>query len=218
MIPEPAAFLSYSMTRTQNTAEASMNGEKPIVFDALPSDIEPESIGALVSRYQATDVLPPPEEFMTVADQAKVGGGDNKMDYDHGAQISIPSGYQAVYATVNAVVNIWEDSWSVDAMVGGETSRINGDSGWTWGTSIANHLNGQSIETGGAIAWGFNTFRVSDGVVGLEVLCRITDKRFQQWQLDTHGKLMTAYKARLSEYEEKLARMKIDQGITIHGT
>jgi hypothetical protein len=36
--------------------------------------------------------------------------------------------------------------------------------------------------------------------------------------VETHAKLLTAYKARLQEYEEKLARQKLEAGITIQGT
>jgi hypothetical protein len=39
----------------------------------------------------------------------------------------------------------------------------------------------------------------------------------QKWRLDTHAKLTAAYKARLSEYEEKLAALEIQAGIAIQG-
>jgi hypothetical protein len=100
-------------------------------------------------------------------------------------------------------------------MVGGETNRLKG---FFWGTSVANYLGSDTGETGGNITWGFNTFNCADGVVGVEVLCRVTERRKQQWQAETHAKLLTAYKARMAEYEEKLARLKLETGIVIQGT
>ena len=220
MVPEPAAFLTHLLTETAKRAEANVILEKPDAFDKNPGDIEVESIGSLITKYQATDVLPPPEDFVTISDQAKFGGGDDNANYNHGATLSIPSGYQAVYATISLAYNVWDGKhYSVDLMVGGETTRLQG--GNVWATSVANNLHdgrGGTADTGGSITWAFNTLNCSDGMVGVEVLCKVTDRRKQQWQAETHAKLVTAYKARLAEYEEKLARIKIDQGIVIQGT
>ncbi|KAG8805585.1 hypothetical protein FRC17_005445 [Serendipita sp. 399] len=219
MIPEPAAFLTYALSTTVNSAEAGLLLEKPSPFELKPADITEEAIGPLIAKYQALDVLPPPEDYITVSDQAKVGGGDVNTNYDHGAIISIPAGYQAIYATVSSVKNIWEKAnVCLDIMVGGETVRF-GDLGLdSWGTSLLNNVDGGSIAAGGNIAWAFNTFGIPDCVVSVEILCRVTDRRKQQWQAETHAKLLAAYKARLSEYEEKLARLKLETGVNIQGT
>jgi hypothetical protein len=218
MIPEPAAFLTHVLSTTANGLEANLLLEKPTPFDKTPDEIGVESVGTLIAKYQATDVLPPPEDYITVSDQAKFGGGDSNTNYDHGAILSIPSGYQAVYATVSVVKNIWtEKRVTMDLMVGGETTRLS-PAETMWGTSIINHLDNQSMATGGSIAWAFNTLNVPDGVVSVEVLCRVTERRKQQWQAETHAKLIMAYKARMAEYEEKLSRLKLDTGIAIQGT
>jgi hypothetical protein len=119
---------------------------------------------------------------------------------------------------VSVVKNIWtEKRVTMDLMVGGETTRLS-PAETMWGTSIINHLDNQSMATGGSIAWAFNTLNVPDGVVSVEVLCRVTERRKQQWQAETHAKLIMAYKARMAEYEEKLSRLKLDTGIAIQGT
>ena len=219
MVPEPAAFLTYAIAQAAHNAEADLLLEKPDPFTLTPSEITEEAISHLVTKYQATDVLPPPEDYITVADQAKAGGGDENTNYDHGALISIPSGYEAVYATVSSVKNIWlKEGVCIDVMVGGETMRF-GDAGVdSRGVSILNNLGGSTMASGGTIAWAFNTFNIPDCVVSVEILCRVTERRKQQWQADTHAKLITAYKARMQEYEEKLSKARIEAGITIQGT
>lgn len=217
MVPEPGAFVTQILAQAAEGADNGVLAEKPIPFSLNPADIRVTAIGSLVTRYQATDVLPPPEDFVTVSDQASAGGGDKNTNYDHGALISIPSGYEAVYATVSVVGNVWDDKSNLDVSVGSETNRFNNPGSQSWSTSIINHVTGTTGE-GGTLPWAFNSFRMSDLTVSITIICRLTQRRQQQWQDETHAKLMTAYKARLAEYEEKLARIKLDSGVAIQGT
>jgi hypothetical protein len=220
MIPEPASFISYAITEASHIAEATLLIDKPYPFNLRPSDIQETGIAWYVTHYGATDVTPPPESYTTVSDQAVFGGGDANTDYNHGGLLSIPDGYEAIYATLTAVRNTWDKAGnSVDAMIGSETYRLE-DGHWLWGTSLLNYDNAtrSSVATGGTIPWAFNTFRLSNGVVSVEVLCRVTSRRKREWQAETHAKLLTAYKARVSEYEEKISRLKLQDGIQIQGT
>jgi hypothetical protein len=42
--------------------------EKPTPFAHTPADIQETNIGNLIQKYQATDVLPPPEDYVTISD------------------------------------------------------------------------------------------------------------------------------------------------------
>ncbi|OKL59578.1 hypothetical protein UA08_05230 [Talaromyces atroroseus] len=218
MIPEPAAFLTYAIAEGANNAEPGLLLEKPMPFTLKPADISASNIGNLTLKYQATDVLPPPEDFVTISDQAKVGGGESNVYYEHGAILSIPSGYEAVWGTVSALRNAWAKKCVIDAQVGSETHRFGYDGVWSWGTSLVNWYNGTAVTSGGSVPWAFTTWGIPNAVVSVEVLCRVTYRRTQQWQAETHAKLMSAYKARMQEYDEKLARQKLQEGITIQGT
>ncbi|PVH68884.1 hypothetical protein DL98DRAFT_599137 [Cadophora sp. DSE1049] len=195
MIPEPAAFLIYAITETANNAESGLLLEKPSPFTFAPSEIEEEMIGNLITQYQATDVLPPPDDYITITDQTKIGGGDPNVNYDHAAALSIPSGYEAIYGTISNLCNVWKkDGSTIDAMVGSETHRfdvVKGD--WTWGTSLLNRYKGNSMATGGSIPWGFNTYNIQDAAVSVEVLCRVTERRKELWQADTHAKILSPH-------------------------
>src|SRR5687767_15564562 len=42
-------------------------------------------------------------------------------------------------------------------------------------------------------------------------------RSMENWRMETHAKLTAAYKARLAEYEEKLAALELEQGVEIRG-
>jgi hypothetical protein len=62
-----------------------------------------------------------------------------------------------------------------------------------------------------------DTWMYSQIAAAVEVKCQRTDRAMIRWRLDTHAKLTTAYKARLAEYEEKLAALEVQAGVAIRG-
>jgi len=129
MVSEPTAFLTHALCTSANSAEADLILEKPSPFTLTPADITEEAIGSLVTKYEATDVLPPPEDYVSVSDQATAGGGDANTHYDHGALLTIPSG------TSGKSIRRRSMSWSDP-----ETYRFSADGNWTWRTGITNQL------------------------------------------------------------------------------
>jgi len=55
------------------------------------------------------------------------------------------------------------------------------------------------------------------GVVTAEILVKLTERKYQQWQIDTHAAIMQAYLQQRSEYEEKQAAGEVERGIEISG-
>jgi hypothetical protein len=162
-------------------------------------------------RYQATDVVPPPEDYDFKTDQVSKGGGNSQTDWDYGAVITIEKGYQAIYATVSRVATIWEDDAVADVYVGTRSHRFAVKDGeWSWGAPLNNEI--------GSISWGFITFHVANIVLSVEIKCIVTQYAIDLWKADTHAKLLNAYKAQLQNYEDKLAALKLQSGPTIQGT
>jgi hypothetical protein len=206
MVPEPGAFLIETFRRAHANA---MELEKPMAFTLRPDQITEHNYQFWVHEYGATGINPPPEPYLTKSLDFSAGGGDDKTDYNHSAQLSIDEGYRAVYAYVGAAVNIWEDDWSVDVIIGRKAHRINNDTGWVVGTSLDNERE--------SVPFALNTFRVSDIAATVEVRCQRTDRALDVWRHDTHAKLTQAYQARLSEYEEELAALEVEAGVEIPG-
>src|SRR4030095_4482643 len=80
---------------------------------------------------------------------------------------------------------------------------------WLWGTALSEERD--------SIPLGLDTFHIAQVAVAVEIKCQRTDRAMTKWQLDTHAKLTEAYKARLAEYEEKLAALEMQAGLVIRG-
>jgi len=205
MVPEPAAFLISSL---QGAHANAVELEKPAPFTLRPDQITEDIYFSWIQQYGATDVQPPPEEFKTKSVDFKAGGGEHGTNYNHAGQLQIDEGYKATHGTVAALKNIWDSTATVDVVLGSRTHRFPlGD--WVWTTTLNEERD--------SIPFALDTMEVSDVEVAIEVKCQRTDRAMVKWQLDTHAKLTTAYKARLSEYEEKLAALQIQAGVAIRG-
>ena len=68
MVPEPGAWTVSSLTKkaTQATQTTLV---KPLPFTIRPSQLNDHTYQSWVARYQATDVNPPPDYFVTKVDQ-----------------------------------------------------------------------------------------------------------------------------------------------------
>ncbi|MFN8591662.1 MAG: hypothetical protein U0031_09410 [Thermomicrobiales bacterium] len=205
MVPEPAAYL---MEALQSAHASAVNLEKPPTFTLKPNEITETNYHTWVRTYGATDVAPPPEMYKTKSLDFKGGGGDESADYTHSGQIAIDEGYRAVQGSVGAVTNIWSNP-KVDVVLGRKAHRFVNDGNWVWVTTLSDERD--------SVPFSLVTNDVNDVAVAVEVKCQRTDRAMEKWRLETHGKLTTAYKARLSEYEEKLAQLELQAGVAIRG-
>lgn len=207
MVPEPAAFLIATMNNAHSSA---LTITKPAPFTITPDQITESNYGYYVKQYGATDVTAPPELYKTAAANYQGGPGENdNVSFVSSGQIAIDAGYRAIWASVETTGNVWEAAASTDVLLGGRSHRFENNASWTWSTSLDSEQ--------GTIPWGVKTWKRANVVVTIEVKCQRTDRALQQWRLETHGKLTTAYKARLQEYEEKLAQLELQAGVAIQG-
>ena len=133
-------------------------------------------------------------------------------DYNHSGQITIDDGYRAVFGTVGVRR---QRSGSDDAVIDVVLGRAHppDSSGGHWrvdarrSTTSATRSRSRSTPS-----------TCSHVAVAVEVKCQRTDRAMEKWRLETHAKLTTAHKARLAEYEEKLAALELQAGVAIRGT
>ena len=206
MVPEPGAFLIETLRHAHAGAVAL---EKPVPFTLRPNQVNEYTYQYWVTRYGATDIEPPPEPYLTKALDYNAGGGDDKADYYHSAQVAIDDGYRPVHASVGRVVNIWSAKWVVDVVVGNRSHRFKSGSSWVWNVPLDHER--------GTVAFALKTNDVSDIAVAVEIRCQRTERAMKKWRHDTHAKLTQAYRARLAEYEEKLAALEVQAGVPIRG-
>jgi hypothetical protein len=205
MVPEPAAFLiSALQTAHANAVEI----EKPTPFTLRPDQILENNFHTWVQEYGATDVQPPPELYKTKSLDHNANAEDKNVEFTHSGQIAIEDGYKAIHGTIGCVRTIWENKAVVDLILGSRSNRfVEGE--WVWSTSLDSEVD--------SIPFALVTDLVGDIAVAVKVKCQRTDRALVKWQMETHAKLTTAYKARLSEYEEKLAALEVQAGVSIRG-
>ncbi|QKW48687.1 hypothetical protein [Streptomyces buecherae] len=206
MIPEPAAYFVQTL---QSAHASAVDLAKPEQFTLRPDQITELNYAQWVRLYDATDVSPPPEPYRTKSFDYKAGGGDSKTDYTHSGQVSIDDGYMAVQVSCGALYNLWQQGCVVDVLVGNCTHRFIPDGNWLWTAPLAEERDSVPV--------AIKTWRVAQVAVGIEVKCQRTERAMSKWALDTHAKLTNAYRARLAEYEERLAALQLQAGVPIHG-
>ena len=196
MLPEPGAFLLEAFRRRRT---AAVELEKPADFELKPSDLDESNYQTFIALYGATDVKPPPEPFLMESYDFNTGGEDKDQEFTNSTRVKVPDGYRAIRATVGKVVAIW-DGWSVDVVIGQRAHRFDGGP-WVWSTDLD--------EETGSVPFAVVTDKVGDIAVAVEVICECTDRAVDLWRADTHAKLYSAYRTRLSEYEAKLAELEV---------
>lgn len=195
MVPEPAAML---MEAFRSRRSAALDLEKPAAFELTPRQLTPDNYQTYVREYLATDVTPPPQPYVTSAYDYNAGGEDKDQEFTNSTRIEVPAGYRAIRATVGQVVTVWED-WAVDVIIGQRAHRFSGG-GSVWSTSLDEETN--------AVPFAMVTDRVGDVAIAVEVVCESTSRAIDLWRADTHAKLTQAFKARMSDYEARLAELQ----------
>ncbi|MFE4140464.1 hypothetical protein ACFX4I_01155 [Peribacillus sp. YIM B13472] len=175
---------------------------KPIEFNLDPLSINELNYSNYVEEYGAEGVKAPPEPFVTVS---KVFKGGPLKDPDEGPmtegiELPIPEGYtafsgSAVVSYVNWVIP--EKPSSIDVILGAQFHRFNNFVNW----------EGQLDDESRTIPVTVKTYNIKGYVLAIEIMCRRTNTFLTQWKLDTHNAIQQAYKLRMSEYEQKLAKL-----------
>jgi len=207
MVPEPAAFL---MEALRSALASSTELEKPPEFPLRPKDVNEENYHHWVRVYGATDVAPPPERYKTKSLDFKAGGGDDGANYSHSGQLTIDEGYRAMQGAVGRVSTNWGSINNiVDIALGRRVTRFTPPSPWVWVTDLDGERD--------SIPFALVTLNIAEVAVAVEVKCERTERAMEKWRAETHARLTTAYRARLAEYEEKLAALEMQSGIAIQG-
>lgn len=196
MVPEPAAWYLWSARKAANEEKAPT---APLPFFVSPDDIDEYNYRDLIALFEASDVIAPPDPFITQG-MSKSGGPTPEpgpiSDFD---TIVIPEGYEYLgYESYNLINGLTGDETDDDA------------SGFEAIISHAFKAPGQVqviISGYGLTSWTFS----------VNVLCRRTAISFENWQIKVWEALHTGHARQMAIYEEKMASMVLDEGIHIEG-
>jgi hypothetical protein len=184
----------------------------------LPSDMhEGENdvlyYGQFIGKFGAVGINAPPAATTTVSKSLTA----NRDDHDHLAaadDLTIPDGYQATDIAVSGGFALYEQQDGDESMtvfVGRHQFQCRGQGNLQPQIALlANPIN-QAIDEQGSIPIAVETTQARDFAVAVDVSCQRTIAAFTQWQLETHGTLLTAYENLVGAYNDKVAAQKMQQ-------
>lgn len=202
VIPEPAAF--YIAAFQSENATPKPHLKKPVEFLVDPLDITETNYGDWVAEYGANDVVSPPEPYLTLAktfSHERIGEW-KKSRIPKEDTLEIPDGYEAFTAWSTVLLTgKSSEGTAVSLTIGRSAVKHTFDGAWT----IAHTLGDET----GSIPIALKTFKTEVMSVAIEVKCRRTLRAMDEWRLDTHEKLQTAYEKRLADYNAELDKLSM---------
>ena len=213
MVPEPAAYHIYNkafskkegVTLTKPIHPAEYNG---ILDTPLKShkDINRSNYSLWASLYSLQDISSPPLDFITVSkayslDYTPGGKLWHNKDYN---DLEIKDGYEANTAFLQI------------AMSNGSGRYIHGFIGRKYFMVMSTAaippipLDGETdlvpfSHRGHAPEYSIN----------IEILCKLSDRGFEAWQIQTYNSIINAYNTQKAEYDFQVS--SLESGITISG-
>lgn len=210
IVPEPAAFYIAAFQSQNGNTKARL--VKPREFNVPPMSITEDKYDDYIAEYGATDVSPPPKLYTTVAHSFNSA---REQEWEEArivqsADISIPSGYEVIKGWINVQFTGNKDvKSSVDIFLGRKKHYFD--------FSKSSHRSFNMPSESGKIPTGLHAYKVSSVTATIELLCRRTATTMNQWRLDTHERIVTAYQQRLSEYNAEQDRLAFEVGEQIRG-
>jgi hypothetical protein len=223
VVPEPAAFLRYAMTKQQ-----SIGGVMPILpeppgyckdnkFIPLQAqDLYKDNYMYWASKYLAQDIEPPPNETHIISGVVVNQEPGKKSPVTNDIyqalelkDLEIPDGYKPVKAAVTV------EAWNVADPNGGYPATLT--------VQIQDDLpvpiqNVGIIEVNlvdnitDKIPISVVTKNYENFSIVANIWCDRTIEKFQQWQLNTYDSIMNAYNDQKSRYDDAVATERIQAG------
>lgn len=239
-VPEPAAFHVFRKIAQPEPGETRLRPEPP----RNPDDDAPLSshlqltagnYGQIAAQYHAP-VSPPPEPLVVVGVSVKneststVKSGEEERPFpmasEESKSLSVPPGYVAVFAKVNAdgryvttkvlPNNVWNPFDVQQVTVATEPpigSVFVGQAKFDFNTpAYWKQMAGESGLVPVSVLVSTSHF-----IANIEVACIPTDRRREEWQIATMAAIQQAYQAAITDYQTWLERKNVRSGVVIKG-
>jgi hypothetical protein len=220
MIPEPGAFLSEAL---KHDAAEEVGLEKPEDFDLEPDELDEDNYGYYAEKYEVVGIDPPPPEFITlskalVSQEGGEGSSSASGIYSMAEDLKIEDGYEAIETHVIAhkenisgayghiTVSIGKQSHLFAVMLTDDGSH---EYYYNWTTALNDEVDYIPLAV-------ITRYALSYSVV-IEIKCKRTGGILDDWRHKTYDAIMQAFLNKRAAYEEKLAALSIQEGVTITG-
>lgn len=200
VIPEPAAYYYYSQ---ENDPTNKINAQKPRDLALLShKDVQSWNFGAYVRAYNVQGITPPPPQWRVVPitfDQNSMA--DDATSSKSSKELIVPDGY---------VARSWGYNWSAWQ---GSSPYLQIVVGLESADGSTFDLDGEE----GVVPVSLITHDVRAYAANIEVFCERTARAFEVWQIQTFEKIVAAYEAARTAYEDKVKAAEVARGVVIEG-
>ncbi len=207
-------------------------------------DINENNFHLYIRDYNVQGVMMPPPLYKTISTAiAKEGMVVSLRDENqpdrllegagftlNNKELIVPKGYVSKVGVWFDVSAIWTAYSKMELIVGNKIFRIldlpvrkDEDGNMLFDNRFLTQNNASSTDgyhsffQDTIIQVSVNCTDVLSYTINLYALVERLPEAYEQWQIDTFGKIMSAYKAMEIEYEQKLAAQEVQQGISILG-
>lgn len=200
VVPEPAAYYYFSQ---ENDPANKVDVRKPVDLGLLShKDVQPWNFGTYVRAYNVQGITPPPPQWKVVTTAFDANGmTDNQTGSKSSKELIVPDGY---------VARSWGHTWRGWV----------GDRGYFRLLVGLENNDGSTFDLDGedaVVPISIVTHDVRAYAANVEVLCERTSRAFEVWQIQTFEKIVAAYEAARTAYEDKLKAAEVARGVVIEG-
>jgi hypothetical protein len=219
VVPEPAAFLRYAMTRQPTEGVTQVKPEQPGYcknnnFVALqPQDITPDNYLYWTSKYLAEDISTPPQQNIILSIPLTSETQIQTATATKSISVDVPDGYKPLKARSLRQFASGVDPGTPDFLkvfigdITVETTEVDGVNHY-FGSGNWEKI-GITLLTADAISY----------MVTINIFCVLTLEKFQEWQINTYNSIINAYNDQKSRYENAMEAARIRAGYSqIGGT
>jgi hypothetical protein len=239
VLPEPAAFY-----RATHGGPMKIDATPPMPFlnDLNPlqritsatrlsaSDISENNYHRYAARYGASGVVPPPPLYTYAGaalskDAVEIGKSIGMAVKD----FTVPAGYWLdSYTATVSLLSVTHPKFTLQ--VGADLYRVIDTPGGNVGLTVKPDIvtltllgapfgasPGEKSMITGPVPVSVAAYDVVAFAVNVQGICKRTDESLMTWKLQTYEKILTAYQAQQTVYDQKLAQAKSAAGIVIEG-
>lgn len=222
VLPEPAAFFRAAQKRDRSDKVGAVPPADLINERGHPlssDDINETNYTRYAARYQVAGVSPPPPLFEFVGTSLVKDGVElGKTVSLSNKELTVPDGYTLQYysATVTAM---WLNGGKLTLQVGRDLYTLLDQNFPNAAAQMAQTIGRpeEVFPISGSVPVSIATYDVTGFAVNIQGQCIRTTQKLGEWQQQTYDKIVGAYQALKTAYDQKVAQAASADGITIEG-
>jgi hypothetical protein len=223
VVPEPAEFFRHSHLNRKPTVDAMPPPPLLNVWGAplTLADINETSYLTYAAPYHTSGLTPPPPAQLALgASIVKEGLDEGKTIGMASKDLVVPEGYTmgAHSATVSVV---WRNHPKFALQVGKVSyALLDRDPGAGSSSEIFNATRGTPLMVSalsGPVPISLAAYDVRAFAVNVQAVCNRTPEALARWRLQTYDKIVAAWQALQTVYDQKVSQARTAAGVAIEG-